>query len=299
MLQFIIVILSSYVFSIELKAQTLPMPLKSITVKELSGTRGIAESVKIWTLGNRDNISYIWLVFHGDTPKFYTKELSKDRVKLHKRLLSQNKGALLIQPKSLPAKSFKVMGGQGWGDLYGKSKAAIKVTKRKKYFGSMVIKVFRQFEKILKNRSLKLQTVSFSGAGRIDRAFHEYLSWGMSQDNNDNLRVKEFINNNLLSLAACDSMVNRSFYDAKKWPLVQSWLGFLNQFPNIKTTLIYDKNRDYPYMADMIENILKGHIGNQFKLPLRTSIYNKRLKIDFGHGHMNTFIGKLEETLFW
>ncbi len=285
--------------SLQAKAIQIPHALQSVTVKELSGTKGVAESVKLWTLGNRDNINYIWIIFHGDSPKFYTDELAGDRLKLHKKLLSQNKGAILIQPKSLPSRAFGVMAGQGWADIYGRGQAAQKMTLRRKEFGSMIVKIFRQFEKRLKNRSLKLQTVSFSGSGRIDRAFHEFLLWGYDQDNNDLLRVKELINNNLYSVAACDSMVNNSFDDASQKPLVKSWVSFLKSFPRVKTTLIHDQERTYPYMADMIQEILQKYTQSKVTLPMRATRYNNRLKVTSGKGHMGTFIGMLDQVLFW
>jgi hypothetical protein len=285
--------------SVRAKTIKIPQSLKSVILEELNGTKDLAQSVKLTTLGIRDNINYVWIVFHGDTPNFYTKELASDREILHQRLISKNNGALLIQPKSFSSKSFNVMAGQGWGDIYGKGYAAQKMTQRKEEFGSMIIKIFRQLEKRVKNRSLKLQVVSFSGSGRVDRAFHEFLISRYQMDNNDSLRVKEFVSNHLYSVTACDSMVNNSFNDARQRPLIKSWVSFLNQFPHVKTTLIYDNRRTYPYMADMIEEVLQSYTGRKINLPIKTTHYRNQLKITNGVGHMGTFIGMLEHALFW
>jgi len=278
-----------------LSAFTLPAALQSKTVSSLDGTRGIADSVKIWTLGNKKKIEHIWIVFHGDSPNFYVDELKSDRNKLHAKLLRKNEGAVIIQPRSLSAKALGVPAGQGWGDIYGKSKAAQQMTKKRAQYGAMIIKIFRQFEKILGDRSLKLQVLTFSGAGRIDRAFHEYLFKNYQVDGR--LRVRDFVKNNLYAVTASDSMVHWSFIDAAKNPLVKSWQRFFKMFPHVKATLVYDKNKTYSRMAKMNQEIWEGHSGAK-GLPPVVKKY-RQLRIMSGTSHFNTFRGHFDKIFFW
>lgn len=263
-------------------------------VQPFPGTQDIIQEMAIWNLGTK-NIKHVWVVLHGDRPKYYEQEMAQVRLNLHRALKRKKQGALLIMPLAHPFSYFKVPAGQGWGDIYGKSPQAQKLTQSRSRFGLMPIRLFRAVEKQLKNKNLLFQLVSFSGAGRVDRAFHEVLIDGYNRDRTQ-LSLKDFVDHHLLAHSAADAMVHWSFADSERKPLVTSWTHFLSRFPHVKSTHVYDRSKRYPYMAQMIQDILSHQQGHTTQLPLRGRTYGQ-LHIESAQGHKQTLWHKLDAML--
>lgn len=278
------------------QALTLPAPLKAKKMAPLRGTKDLIKEITIWSLGNTKKIKHVWVVLHGDRPNYYVDKLKRARKHLHQQLKKRNEGALLVMPMAHSSQYYKVNPGQGWADLYGKTKGARQQTSKRMRYGLMPIRLFRYFEKKLNQRTMLFQLASFSGAGRIDRAFQESINYYYNNDPTG-LNVKNFVQKNLLAQSAADSMVHWSFADAADYPLVRSWTKFLNNYPKIKATLVYDKSRKYPYMADMIQTIASDVQGYKVRLPQTSKTYGRQLYVISARSHARAFWDKLDAML--
>jgi len=238
----------------------IPSSQKATTVKSLNGTKGIADAVKIWTLGDQKNIRHVWIALHGDSPNFYEDQTKADRKALHSALMAKREGALLIHPRAIAASKFGLSRYMGWADLWGYTtvEQGRNESDRSQY-ALMIVRIFRQMESLTGVNNLKLQTFSFSGSGRVDRAIHYFFKKYYYGHDTTGLNIREFVDNHFYGMNAGDSMVNNSFKDGKSTPkpLEKSWVGFLNDFPQVKVDLIYDGSRKYAYMATMHEEIVK------------------------------------------
>ena len=267
---------ASYAFA---RLLELPSSGRSLVTKSLSGNDTLFESSKVWSLGVKNNTSDVFFVLHGDTPSFYEKELQDDFSKIHSALLKKQKGAIVIQLKSLPSKRLGVPGGQGWSDLYGKSQGGQRNYRKRFLYPESILAIFKQIKTKLYHRQLKMHLVTFSGSGRVDRAFHEYLKINTHKNS-----IKNFIENEFSSTTSIDAFVHWSFIDASKRPLVKSWNDFMKSYPHINVTMVYDTKRTYSYMADMINEILNEYRGTKTPLPRKATRYNK-LTIFPANGH--------------
>jgi hypothetical protein len=285
------------------KLTKVPASGKAVVVKQLNGTAGIADSVKVWSLGNTKNIKHIWIAMHGDNPNFYDAQTKNDRTKLHQALMKKKQGAILIHPKAIAASKFGLTKYMGWADLWGRTTVEqARGDKDRSKYGLMIVKIFRQMEKLTGVHDLKLQTFSFSGSGRIDRAIHYYMTKYYYGYDPTNLDIRDFVEQHFYGMNAGDSMVNNSFKDGKNTPkpLVSSWAKFLKDFPKIKVDLIYDGSRKYAYMATMHEDIVREYTGSSWvslpKYGKGMKKYGRSLRIWAGRSHMGAWVSQFDKV---
>jgi hypothetical protein len=271
----------------------LPRAGETAHVQFLDGTKGIASSVKVVALGRMKKLSHVWIAMHGDAPNFYDRYLRRSINILNEKLKKKNSGAILVLPKSKR---------RDWHYILGHGSTPAQRERQIKKYGSMNIRIFRQIEKLSRKKKLKVQTLSFSGSGRMDRALHLFLDRNYFGEDTSGLDVKDFVDNHFEAMSAADAMVNNSFFDSHKKPkpLVNSWTEFMFSFPNVKVTFIYDRSKEFAYMKAMHQQIIYYYVGHEeAKVPSEFKWYNQQLRVIGAKSHMASYINMFRHIFFF
>lgn len=276
--------------------------------------------MKISNLGDPANIQHILLLTHGDTPRYYdvpfeyggspTPSINDDFKTIHEQMTDRGEGVLVLQPMASE---------RDWHDFYKDDSNDPKAKEA-------AAELMQQIEQILaqlppdQREQAQVHFHSFSGAGRLDRAFHAIADSSTEKS-------AEFFKR-LSSYTASDAMVNNSFSDHEKLstaPLASSWARFARSRPTTKVNFISDSSAEYAYMQGLhLETIERSRQTNPVSAPVYTYVkpneegelrthlkepfegegIQKRLKrtaqkiqlsgnvsISFKEGHVNTYLG--------
>lgn len=276
--------------------------------------------LRLTQLGDPKQTRDVLFLFHGDTPNYYVQygggnaaSITADFSKLHQVLSSIHEGLLVIQPLSAE---------RDWHSLYREAPRDSRATT----IITLLHEVYDQCRLQLPGKKGALHLHSFSGAGRIDRAWHEYFS----VEGRRGQRGRALLKDELKSWTASDAMVNNSFSNADKEKfgsvLAASWAGFLHRNPDLPVTFIYDREGEYSYMQGVNLDVLrytedlrtKGKIVSEPSVGFvksgdylrsinkdQTAVLAELAKregrsgvitLDKADGHIHTFLGKIADA---
>ncbi|MEM7699602.1 MAG: hypothetical protein AAF236_14490 [Verrucomicrobiota bacterium] len=276
------------------------------------GENSFFAGIRLSAVGNRESVSDILFLLHGDKPSYYDAKarngkqpsIEGELIDLDRHLSEAGAGLLVVQP--LCAK-------QDWHSLYRSSSEDISAQR-----------LARELADQIRGISRKLGTVerihlhSFSGAGRVDRAMHEAILSNESQF--DDLRAR------LASWTVSDAMVNNAYSLTDKQNdgsvMAVSWARFLDQTPRLRAHFIYDLSGQYHYMQGINLDVFRflddleehGEIVSEPSVTLRNgrtvlknpkSVAAQLAKLESRQGritissaptHMATFLGNIADS---
>ncbi len=298
-------------------------PLQSPKTREIRFVGPLAESslfssVRFSLLGNPSGVNDFLFLFHGDTPSYYdttTKAgksatpIEADLWRLHQELSKVGEGLVVVQAKSSK---------QDWHSLYRTSQSDFRANGLAIEIQVLYLALCKYFP-----GERRCHFHSFSGAGRVDRALHKALLEGEET-------FPELRSGALQSWTVSDGMVNNAFSKEdkleKKSVMAVSWANFMQRYPAISVTLVYDRSGEYPYMQGINLDVIRfsrdlaetGRIGVEPSVKiigqagaLRTvnvdgskvlkqlqAFEKKRdvVRLKSANNHLNTFLGEIADS---
>ncbi|MEA1051874.1 hypothetical protein U5801_18985 [Lamprobacter modestohalophilus] len=244
------------------------------------------QAVHVWQLGDWSNEhdsapDHLWLVFHGDIPKYYRTETAPDRSELDRRLGMRRETALLVYP---------ISSQKDWGGA--------RSVPQSMSLGQATFALIEALSASYGDPDWAVQTFTFSGAGRVDLALQRFILSNRNAQREDNMlanRVNELISEHLTAMSAGDAMVSRSMEHPRDIP--NSWIRFLKTYPDVSASFVHDRSSEYPYMFGLASSIgqafdpgFKLHRGES------KSIGDGRLRFWAGETHRRAWIGQFSRV---
>ena len=235
---------------------------------QLAGTDGIFRTTRVWLLGDRDHVTRIYFLIHGDGIIDYSDVTTEDRREME-AALPKGEGALLAYPISCGARSWPAFTG---GQLQRAN-------------APVLVSMFHQLAALVHNDDAVFEQFALSGGGKVNMAL---LCLVMEKYDSDP-GVHQFVDRNLRGIHDGAALC----YDSTS--MVTAYWDVLTKHPAIRATFIHNTREgeevDYGYLyhfkvAELIED---GVTEQRFPKGGSLSLQNGRIRFWSDPLHVNTW----------
>ncbi|HWQ10723.1 MAG TPA: hypothetical protein VN436_16495 [Holophaga sp.] len=242
----------------------------------LAGTDGIFRTTRLWFLGNRDHVTRIYFLLHGDGIVDYSDATVEDRREME-AALPKGEGALLAYPISCGERSWPAFTG---GPL-------------QRVNGPVIVSMFNQLAALVHNEDASFEQFALSGAGKVNMAL---LCLVMEKYDSDP-DVHRFVDRNLRGIHDGAALC----YDA--YSMVTAYYDVLTKHPAVRATFIHNTQEgeevDYGYLyhfkvAELLED---GMTEQRFPKGGSLSLQNGRIRFWSEPLHINTWKTQFRQVL--
>jgi hypothetical protein len=234
-------------------------------------TKGVFEYVRVWYVGNKNNVKNIYFVVHGDGARDYSDSTISDRKNVETSLNKTGQGGLFVYPLAT---------GNSWPAFQGRDK------QRKNMMA--IYQTFASLAKIFP-KVVTLDVFSLSGGGRFNHALLRLL---LEKETEPEIHI--FVKNNLRSINDGEAMS----YDIEGADgLRNSWINVLKKYPHIKACFVHATESTFEYMWKEHVKIGKEFGGGDFCRGCEQTLQNGKYRFWHAKTHWTTWQSQFGRVL--
>lgn len=246
-----------------------------------SWTKDVFKYVRVWFVGNKENIRHIYFCVHGDGASDYSTSTVSDRKALDTWLKARGEGGLVLLP---------IATGTSWPAFQGREK------QRKN--NKTILRVFRELEyQALMScnpevagpdtcsKPVTFELFSLSGGGRFNHAVLRLII----EHYPDDFGVKAWVKDNIKILGDGEAMS----YDIDGADgLRESWIQVLKNYPWLRAGFVHATESRFEYMWKEHIKIGKAFGGKDFCRGCTQTLEDGRLRFWPAKTHWTTWQGQ-------